>query len=215
VFLDANHNVLLGDFGLSTEFDPATRSIVAFAGTLHYAPPEAFLESMVFGPELDVWSAGAVLYVMLRGRYPFWGDTDNEAAKAILLVEAFWPEWFTADAIDLLRRIFNKDPRKRATIDDIKRHPFIRDQIRHWSQHATSTVAAGDTPQTRATRATLKDTATPVFLKNLLPAMRLNSIATTRHPPCARSYGSVPRVCKSIDSVASLPSNPSITWACR
>jgi serine/threonine protein kinase len=142
VFLDANHNVLLGDFGLSTEFDASSKSTVAFAGTLHYAAPEAFLESMVCGPELDVWSAGTVLYVMLRGRYPFWGDSDNDTAKAILMSDAYWPAWFSDDAIDLISKMFVKNPRKRISISQIKRHRFIRDEVRHWSRVINKNAAA-------------------------------------------------------------------------
>jgi len=136
VFLDGDKNVLLGDFGLSDRFKPKHRSMVARGGTLHYSAPESFLGTMVEGPELDVWSAGAVLYVMMRGRYPFWGETEGETAKAIMFTEPFWPEWFPADAIDLLKKMFVKNPRQRISLSKVKRHPFIQREVRHWKRSA-------------------------------------------------------------------------------
>ena len=132
VFLDADKNVLIGDFGLSDRFKPKHRSMVARGGTIHYSAPESFIGSMVEGPELDVWSVGAVLYVMMRGRYPFWGETDGETAKAIMFTEPFWPEWFPADAIDLLKKMLVKNPRQRISMSKVKRHPFIQREVRHW-----------------------------------------------------------------------------------
>jgi len=131
VFLDSNKNVLLGDFGLAERFKPKTRAMTARGGTLHYSAPESFLGSMVEGPELDVWSAGALLYVMMRGRYPFWGETEGETAKAILFTEPHWPEWFPSDGVDLLKKMLLKNPRQRISLSKVKRHPFIHREYRH------------------------------------------------------------------------------------
>jgi len=131
VFLDHDNNVLIGDFGLSERFDPSCNAIEARPGTLHYSAPETFIGGvMVNGPELDVWSAGVVLYVMMRGRYPFWGKSDRETMTAISMHEPEWPsKHFPPDAVDLLKRMLRKSPYQRISIAAIKRHPFIRDEI--------------------------------------------------------------------------------------
>jgi len=134
IFLDENHNVVLGDFGLSQRFEPRGGcGIEARYGTLYYSAPEALLGGRVFGPELDVWSAGAVLYVMLRGRYPFWGPSDDATVASICSDEPQWPAWFTPDAIDLLSRMMCKNASRRISISKVKRHPFIKDEIRKLS----------------------------------------------------------------------------------
>jgi len=136
IFLDSNLNVLLGDFGLADRFKPKSRSLEARGGTLHYSAPESFIGTLVEGPELDVWSAGVVLYVMMRGRYPFWGETEGETAKAIMFTEPCWPEWFPSEAVDLLKRMLLKNPRQRISLSKIKRHPFIQREYRHCKRTA-------------------------------------------------------------------------------
>jgi len=134
IFLDHDYNVLLGDFGLSEPFLPGSRTLTPITGTLHYTAPETFLGTPVCGPELDVWSAGVVLYVMLRGRFPFWAATPRDTSRAIMFSEPHWPEWFPRDAIDLLKRMLVKNPSRRASINEIKEHSFIQSEIMFWEQ---------------------------------------------------------------------------------
>lgn len=129
VFLDENNNVLLGDFGLSGVFKPKSRTFFPKAGTIHYAAPETIIGQSVEGPELDVWSAGVVLYTMLEGRYAFWGETDDDIASAVMFQDPTWSEHFPAEAIDLLKQMLTKNPRKRISISKIKKHPFIKFEI--------------------------------------------------------------------------------------
>jgi serine/threonine protein kinase len=168
IFLDSDCNVLLGDFGLSVPFDPTGRSLKARAGTLHYAAPEAFLETNVRGPELDIWSAGVVLYVMLRGRYPFWRDDEHRTIRAILMSDPHWPEWFPTDAIDLLTKMLTKNPRHRISIAKLKRHPFVRDYIKSLTRTpAPRTTLVAESP--------LSGTMVSPTVDHVLP----NTLATT------------------------------------
>jgi len=47
--------------------------------------------------------------------------------------EPQWPAWFTPDAIDLLSRMMCKNASRRISISKVKRHPFIKDEIRKLS----------------------------------------------------------------------------------
>jgi serine/threonine protein kinase len=46
-------------------------------GTPFYMAPEIF-NAHKYDEKCDVWSIGIIMYVMLTGRPPFWGDSDME-----------------------------------------------------------------------------------------------------------------------------------------
>lgn len=73
ILLDGDLNVKIADFGLSNEFRDGD-FLLTSCGSPNYAAPEVIRGASYAGPEIDVWSSGVILYVMLCGRLPFEDD---------------------------------------------------------------------------------------------------------------------------------------------
>lgn len=114
------------DFGLSDFFKPNQR-FSALIGSAYYVAPEVLRRN--YGAECDIWSLGVVLYILLSGMPPFWGDNEKEIFTSILRGQldfqtAPWPSISPA-AKDLLHRILTFDTKARATAGDILQHPWL------------------------------------------------------------------------------------------
>ncbi|KAK7280781.1 hypothetical protein RJT34_25848 [Clitoria ternatea] len=125
---DPNAPLKATDFGLSVfiEEGKVYREVV---GSAYYVAPEVLNRN--YGKEIDVWSAGIILYILLSGVPPFWAETENGIFEAILrgrldLESAPWPS-ISAAAKDLIRKMLNSDPKKRITAAEALEHPWMKE----------------------------------------------------------------------------------------
>ncbi|KAJ0103104.1 hypothetical protein Patl1_04184 [Pistacia atlantica] len=125
---DENALLKATDFGLSVfiEEGKVYRDIV---GSAYYVAPEVLRRK--YGKEIDIWSAGVMLYILLSGVPPFWAETEKGIFDAILQGEIDfnskpWPS-ISNSAKDLVRRMLTADPKKRITSAEVLEHPWIRE----------------------------------------------------------------------------------------
>lgn len=119
----------LTDFGLSAFFTYGAR-FKDLVGSPYYVAPEVLKND--YSHEADMWSLGVILYIMLSGLPPFWGDTEDQIFKMVLKGHLDfqtdpWPS-LSAESKDCVRRLCTMDPTKRSTATEILGHPWLLKQ---------------------------------------------------------------------------------------
>jgi serine/threonine protein kinase len=69
---------------------------------------------------------GAVLFEMLVGHPPYYSDNIKDLFRNIKRGMLQFPKNVKAEAQDLIRKLMEKDPRKRPTLSQVKQHMFFR-----------------------------------------------------------------------------------------
>jgi serine/threonine protein kinase len=83
------------DFGLSNLFSPKNQ-LKTFCGSLYFAAPELLQAKQYTGPEVDVWSFGIVLYVLVCGKVPFDDQSMPQLHAKIKKGHVDYPPWLSA-----------------------------------------------------------------------------------------------------------------------
>ncbi|KAH0634251.1 hypothetical protein KY284_037037 [Solanum tuberosum] len=126
LFNDWN-DLKLADFGSAQCFCEG-ELMNGVVGTPYYVAPEV-LAGRDYNEKVDIWSAGVILYIMLAGIPPFYGDSTEEIFEAVLRANLRFPTRIfrsvSPAAKDLLRRMLCKDISRRFSAEQVLRHPWI------------------------------------------------------------------------------------------
>ncbi|XP_017065873.1 serine/threonine-protein kinase par-1 [Drosophila eugracilis] len=124
LLLDLNMNIKIADFGFSNHFKPG-ELLATWCGSPPYAAPEVFEGKQYTGPEIDIWSLGVVLYVLVCGALPFDGSTLQSLRDRVLSGRFRIPFFMSSECEHLIRRMLVLEPTRRYSIDQIKRHRWM------------------------------------------------------------------------------------------
>ncbi|TYI14398.1 hypothetical protein ES332_A08G118300v1 [Gossypium tomentosum] len=119
------------DFGLSDFIRPDQR-MNDIVGSAYYVAPEVLHRS--YSVEADMWSIGVITYILLCGSRPFWARTESGIFRSVLRADpnfddSPWPS-VSVEAKDFVKRLLNKDHRKRMTAAQALAHPWLQDNNR-------------------------------------------------------------------------------------
>ena len=131
LFLSDKLEIKLGDFGLAAKLDFDNEKRHTVCGTPNYLAPEVLTNKAGHGYEVDVWSLGVVLYALVVGKPPFETPEVKMTYEKIKKVIYQFPEQvpLSDNVKNLITKIFNVDPAKRPTLDQILEHPFLNNGV--------------------------------------------------------------------------------------
>jgi len=125
--------IKITDFGLSKIFsdDLAGEVVMKTAcGTPGYVAPEVLMHDN-YSSQVDLWSVGVIVYILLCGFPPFYGDNDNQMFRKIKAGQYKFlaPYWdpISADAKDFVSKLLTVDWRKRMTAQEALNHKWLRE----------------------------------------------------------------------------------------
>jgi len=125
--------IMLVDFGLAKQIKGAN-SLSTPCGSPAYVAPEV-LERKPYGAEVDWWSLGVILYILLCGFPPFHDEHNNlkRLYKKIKkgnfqFVSPYW-DTISDEAKDLVSNLLNTDPKKRFGAKEVLAHTWLKNNI--------------------------------------------------------------------------------------
>lgn len=95
-----------------------------FYGTAAYASSEILLKKEYKAAPAEVWTIGVLLSYLLGGNSPF--PTIHDAVKGRIYFSEDSVVSVSEEAMDLMRRCLDPNPYTRATIAQIRAHPWLQ-----------------------------------------------------------------------------------------
>jgi len=117
------------DFGLACKFEK-DQVMTTKAGTPYYVAPQVLAGK--YDQASDIWSLGVIMYVLLCGYPPFYGDTDADVLAKVRLGNfsfnaADWKS-VSEDAKSLIRHLLKMNPKDRYTGEQALNHVWVRNK---------------------------------------------------------------------------------------
>ncbi|KAI7821888.1 kinase-like domain-containing protein [Gamsiella multidivaricata] len=126
-----SHGVVkIVDFGVSEMFDKKGDDMTKkSAGSPAFMAPELCRpdHGEVSGRATDIWSMGITLYCLRYGRLPYVSESILEMQRVIREEDFEIPEEKDPRFESLIRKLLEKDPNKRITIDELRNDPWVTD----------------------------------------------------------------------------------------
>jgi len=122
-----NSPIKATDFGLSAFFE-TDRTFTEVVGSPYYVAPEVLRRK--YSTACDIHSVGVIMYILLSGSPPFYGNTEQQIFSAVLKGELHlqggpWRK-VSPSAKDLIRKMLVRDPKARLTASEALSHPWLQ-----------------------------------------------------------------------------------------
>ena len=93
-----------------------------------------------------MWAAGVIIYIMLCGFPPFWGDNNDQLFRKITTCYYGFPNPYwqhvSDSAKNLIVHLLQPDPRIRYTVQQAMAHPWIANREKLQNVHLQDSIEA-------------------------------------------------------------------------
>jgi serine/threonine protein kinase len=131
ILVDDNLNLKLADFGFACYKNIDT--LKSYRGTMTYMAPEIKEGKQYAGTQVDMFSIGVILFIIVQGIFPF-KEARKEEYFYNLILQGQNDTYFqkvngtdlSDDFKDLILKFFAFDGNTRITLDQIRAHPWMQ-----------------------------------------------------------------------------------------
>ena len=134
--LDSNNfTIKIADFGFSRELNENNVASTICGTPISMAPDIIQCdENHKYNNSVDFWSLGTVMYELLIGKPPFYNKNYKKLFSEILNGIYSYPKNIniSIESISFINGLLQFDPKKRFNWNDIKEHPFIKNNYENF-----------------------------------------------------------------------------------
>jgi len=123
VIINEHFHVKLIDFGSVAPIPKDGWLYSTFYGTVEYCSPEVLNGNCYAGRELEMWTLGILLYVMIFNENPFYGVDET------LQCQLKPPFAITPLCMELIKKLLEKDPHFRMRLDQLASHEWVTQAV--------------------------------------------------------------------------------------
>ena len=131
ILVDDNMNLKVADFGFATF--RKVHTLKSYRGTMTYMAPEIKEGKTYDGMQIDMFSTGVILFIIVQGIFPFKEAKKDEYFYNLILNNDFETYWkktggqnLSPEFKDLIIKMFQYEGKNRPTIDEIRAHPWMQ-----------------------------------------------------------------------------------------
>lgn len=134
ILVDENMDLKVADFGFACYKN--INSLNSYRGTMTYMAPEIKEGKQYDGTQVDVFSMGVILFIIVQGIFPFKEARTEEYFYNLLCtgqIDKYWlkvnGQNLSPEFKDLILSMFSYDPSKRPSVAEIRAHPWMNQDI--------------------------------------------------------------------------------------
>merc|ERR1712176_815694 len=128
--VDENMNLKVADFGFATF--RKIHNLKSYRGTMTYMAPEIKEGKTYDGTQIDMFSVGVIVFIIVQGIFPFKEARKEEYFYNLLLsgkIDTYFQKVngnnLSPEFKDLILKFFAYDGANRPTIEQIRSHPWM------------------------------------------------------------------------------------------